>query len=184
MKKSIYLEGVRGVGKSYISRKLRDLTVETILVEHTGLKSDDKEGIQKYYRTVLPALKEVQDVVHVIHDRSPISEIVYSLKKSYSYTDSELEEYFKLMRNSTVYLIKSDTSKVMSEGRKGKAKLFGKIEDSVEESNTMEEMYDELLSFKNVNNWMYLYNVELIEVSLDYGDKTEEFIQKLVEDLN
>ena len=180
--KQLYLEGARGVGKSYVSRTLRDITVETILIEHTGLRGEKKEETQGYYREMLKTCNNVERAVSVIHDRSPISDIVYAhTYKDYRYSEEEILEYLDLMAGSHVYLFETD---LISKGleREAKAELFGEISDNEEESLKLMKAYRKF--FSKYSGEMEKRGIDVQIRTMDYGKESEKVIKELASALN
>ena len=94
----IVLEGVDGVGKTTIARKLADSLPLSTLLKLSGSpkKVDDTSFMQSTYNSLIPFLIELGNKAEIVMDRSWVSELVYSpVFKSY-----DPESYLKEIINN------------------------------------------------------------------------------------
>lgn len=156
------IEGARGVGKSTITRMLRDGLTNTLLINMTGNNEDSEQGKEatfRHYKNLLTYLgyeKFDESPFNFLFDRTFFSEQVYSMMyKSYDFTS----EYNKLLHDlnnladkievQVVFLTTDQKSLERNLSREGKADLFGesKFADDVYKSLTQQAHYERL--FKN-----------------------------------
>jgi deoxyguanosine kinase len=155
--KNIIIEGARGVGKSSVTKILREKTTNSTLINFTGFNEDGMEGLIKvneyyaHWMSFFKSLKESGQDMTFIHDRFYLSEMVYSLlyKKysfevSYNTLNSMIEESFD---DVVLVLLTLDDRNIKKRLKsRDKEKLFGKEEESARQSMIQQSMYLNLLS--------------------------------------
>lgn len=168
----VIIEGARGLGKSTVTSKLRQLNTETVLINHTGLNGDNpvvKSRMTDYYEKAVDYMESTKDIGFTyIHDRFIQSEAVMSrlYKKNYTFDDV----YERLMKRLDgigvpillIYLDNNNTEEIErnleNSERKEKAHLFNRKElaDNVNTTTQQLEAYRRLytegkqVTYKNI----------------------------------
>ena len=151
--KNIVFEGARGTGKSTVARYVRDNTTNSTLINFTGFNEKGQEGLQKiasYYSNWYKFFHNFKgaDLIFV-HDRFYFSEMVYSkLYKDYDFSNTyyflnkAMPAFFDDIQ--LVFLVASRDTLKMNLDRE-KVRLFGDVQESVEQSMKQQAEYYMLL---------------------------------------
>lgn len=156
------LEGARGLGKSTISRILRDGMTNTLLINMTGNNDNSEEGKSatfKHYENLMVYLsyeKYDKSPFNFLFDRTFFSEQVYAtLYKDYDFTpqfNSLLKQLDNLATRTDVkvrvlFLTADKDTIERNLNREGKAHLFGdsKFSDDVHKSLAQQAMYEKVM---------------------------------------
>jgi deoxyguanosine kinase len=170
--KNLIFEGARGLGKSEISRYIRQKTTNSTLINFTGFNEGGQEGLNKvlaYYKaweTFFFTCKWSDALF--IHDRYYFSEMVYSeLYKDYDFK----RYYYQLIKQfehtfdqaEIVFLWTSRQEDLERNLKRDKAELFGNVGDDVSKSLTQQLFYlvleNELITMKIPNLTVHIVDV-------------------------
>ena len=156
------IEGARGVGKSSITRALRDGLTNTVLINNTGNNEDSIEGKNdtfKYYIHLMHYLNiniVSSTPFNFLFDRIFFSEQVYSqLYKSYDFTTqfnlllSWLDRLGKDVEVQVIFLVADKKHIARNLEREGKAHLFNdeRYADSIHKSMEQMASYERLYTY-------------------------------------
>jgi deoxyadenosine/deoxycytidine kinase len=156
----LIVEGAQGVGKTTITRMLREKMPYTVLMSLTGVEDISETGKIKVFRehnTILDTIKHCANCdINFILDRSFITEDVYCLLgyKEYSFD----YEYIDLLLKLSMLISSYDTKLVLllaskeefeKRLKRNKAQ-YSKVNFSVEHSVEQQTMY--LKSFGAIQN--------------------------------
>lgn len=162
--RNLIVEGARGLGKSSITRFLREHTTNSTLINFTGFNESGEEGADKvtnYYQKWSEFFNSLRaEDITFIHDRYFFSEMVYSsLYKSYNfrpYYDLFVRRIPMTFDNVTLVVLWSNSYEELERNlTRDKAQLFGEVEESVVESLEQQLIYLQLtaeLKVKNIPN--------------------------------
>lgn len=153
--KNLIVEGARGLGKSSITRYLRDKTTNSTLINFTGFNETGDEGkakVTNYYKEWTKFFRILREGDYTfIHDRYFFSEVVYSeYYKDYSF----IEEYLHILDSipqtygqfDLIILWTDDKFELQRNLTRDKAELFGREEESVKASLMQQLGYLKLAS--------------------------------------
>lgn len=140
---NIVVEGARGLGKSSITRYLRDKTTNSTLINYTGFNEKGEHGkakVSNYYKNWKDFFWQSQGWGFTfIHDRYFFSEFVYSkLYKDYDFES----EYLKLVKaipqtydKLDLFVLWTDSVEELERNlNRDKVQLFGEVSESTKES--------------------------------------------------
>lgn len=150
---NLFLEGPRGVGKSTIAKYIREHTLNSTQINHTGFKEDGTEGLYKisaYYDSWTEYFRKLHGDLLFIHDRYFFSEMIYSkLYKHYDFTGRYLNYLYHIPQvYDTAILIVftiSDSEELSRNLGRDKVKLFGGVDENKIESLIQQVEYLRLL---------------------------------------
>lgn len=152
--KNIVVEGARGLGKSSVTRYLREKTTNSTLINFTGFNEggvDGKIKVIEYYNAWFSFFSRLHGGDYLfIHDRFFFSEMVYSkLYKDYDFSSTYLD-YTKrlpyLFEDLQIVLLWTDD--MVELGRRlvrDKEHLFGEVMEDVTQSLLQQSTYMKLL---------------------------------------
>jgi deoxyguanosine kinase len=142
--KNIIVEGARGLGKTSITKYIREHTTNSTLINFTGFNEGGEEGlnkVKKYYafwERFFEDNKDNNSEFLFIHDRYYFSEMVYSsLYKDYDfrphfdYLVDNIPEHFDEVTLVVLYGGAQDISRNLN---RDKVELFGKVDESLQNS--------------------------------------------------
>lgn len=181
--KNVVVEGARGLGKTSITRYLRDKTTNSTLINYTGFNESGEEGCDKivnYYSKWSEFFNSlrVEDMTF-IHDRYFFSEMVYSsLYKSYNFRpfyDMFVHQIPLTFDELTVvFLYTTRPDELLRNLHRDKAQLFGKVNEDVTESLAQQLRYLQLAKeLKATIQYKDQYS-KMQVVSIDVGGKSVE----------
>ena len=154
------LEGARGLGKSTISRILRDGMTNTLLINMTGNNENSEEGKRatfKHYENLMVYLsyeKFDNSPFNFLFDRTFFSEQVYAtMYKDYDFTEQfnsllrQLDTLADKIKVKVLFLTADKETIERNLNREGKAHLFGdaKFSDDVHKSLSQQAMYEKVM---------------------------------------
>lgn len=179
MGKITIIEGARGIGKSTVVNELRYRSTNTVSMNLTGINGDSKEVMQatlSHYNNILNFIRqESKSPINYIFDRMFFSEMVYSkLYKSYDFEEAYeyLLDQLKLIAKNTeihlIFLTADDKTFEKRLSRKGKAELFGEIQDKKHESLKQDVEYRKLMGvLMSENSDIKFYGMSCTNLTLD-----------------
>jgi thymidylate kinase len=151
--RAIIFEGARGTAKSTISRKIRDKTKDSTLINFTGFSLDGIDGFQKvtdYYMNWFHFLESMKGHNStIICDRFFFSEFVYSeLYKDYDFSQQYsffLTRLSKIADDIEILFFTIEDEEELK-GRLARDKVpFGKAEESTVETMRQQDVYNEVM---------------------------------------
>lgn len=173
--KIVIIEGARGTGKTTLVGAVRKKLTETVAINFTGMKGDNREtalNIFRHYDNFLIYLSNEQydeSKINYIFDRFFFSELVYSslyktydFRKYYHNLKSTLESWSKSKTNFEVVYVQLVASEETLKNRLlarncngDKEKLFSRVEESVQESLKQQEEYNKLYYDIQLEKYQY-----------------------------
>jgi thymidylate kinase len=143
MMKNIIIEGARGLGKTSITKYIREHTTNSTLINFTGFNEDSAEGLAKvttYYQKWSEFFNSLRtEDMTFIHDRYFFSEMVYSKLYKNNYNFKPVYDLFvrriPLTFNEVFVIVLYTGAQDISRNlQRDKVELFGKVDESIHNS--------------------------------------------------